>query len=419
MRVLIKNMAQLVSPVASEYATGEAMGKLNIKEDVSLLIEDGLILSVIKRGDLPYADEIIDAGGRVVMPTFTDPHTHLPFAGSRQKEFNMRIQGKGYMEIAASGGGINSTVKATRDASEDELYDISTKHLDMMIKHGTGSLEMKSGYGLNTESELKQLRVIKKLKSTYPTLDIKATFMGAHEIPLEYRGNKEGYIELVVNEMLPAVKEQGVADYCDVFCEKNVFEIAESRRILLSAIAHGFKVRLHADEIVPLKGAELAAELKAVSADHLMCISDEGIAQMVASGTVFTLLPGTTFFLMSDSYAPAKKIIEAGGIVALSTDFNPGSSFTHSMPFIINLACLKMGMTINQAINAATLNGAYAIELADKTGSIHEGKQADLLFLDAPSYEFLVYNFAVNRVAAVMKKGKIIYDCPGLSRDSL
>lgn len=407
MKTLIKNISQLVSPAAADFAAGEMLDKLDIRENVSLLIEDEKIHSVIE-GAEPAADRVIDARGQVVMPALADPHTHIPFAGTRQNEFNMRIQGKGYMEIAAAGGGINSTVTATRSASEDELFETSQKHLEMMVKHGTATVEMKSGYGLNTETELKQLRVIKRLKENSP-LDIRATFMGAHEIPAEYRDNKQGYIDMLVGEMLPAVKEQGIAEYCDIFCEQGVFEIEDSRKILTKAKELGFRVRLHADEIVPLGGAELAAELNAVSADHLMCISDEGIKRMAESGTVFTLLPGTTFFLMSDSYAPAKKIIDAGGIVSLSTDFNPGSSFTHSMQFIINLACLKMGMTINQAVNAATINGAYALELSDVTGSIHAGKQADLMFIDAPGYEFLVYNFAVNRVSAVMKKGEMIY----------
>lgn len=403
---IIKNIAQLVTPIASDCAAGDSIDQLEVRKDVALVIEDGLIAQVLS-GDAEFPDSVesIDAGGQVVLPAFTDPHTHIPFAGTRENEFNQRIQGKGYMEIAAAGGGINSTVKATRAASEEELFELSLNHLELMMRHGVASIEMKSGYGLDTETELKQLRVIQRLREATP-LDIRATFMGAHEIPPEYRGNKRGYIDLLIEEMLPAVKAQGIADYCDIFCEQDVFEIGESRRILQKAQELGFRIRLHADEIVPLGGAELAAELQAVSADHLMRISDAGIEQMVAAGTVFTMLPGTTFFLLSDDYAPAKKIIAAGGILALSTDFNPGSSFTHSLPMIINLACLRMGLTIEQAINAATINAAYALELADVTGSIHVGKQADLLFLDAPNYEFLVYNFGVNRISRVMKKGE-------------
>ena len=407
MKTLINNIGRLVTPAADRFAAGETLGRLDIKENVSLLIEDGLIKKIMDGGCVS-ADEVIDAKGQVVMPALVDPHTHIPFAGTRENEFNMRIKGKSYMEIAAAGGGINSTVRATRAASEDELFEVSKKHLDIIARHGTGTIEMKSGYGLDTETELKQLRVIKRLKESSP-LDIRATFMGAHEIPPEFKGNKEGYINLLINEMLPAVKEQGIAEYCDIFCEKEVFEIEDTRRIMTRAKELGFRLRMHADEIVPLGGAELAADLHAVSADHLMCISGEGIERMVQAGTVFTMLPGTTFFLMSDSYAPAKKIIDAGGIIALSTDFNPGSSFTHSMQFIINLACLKMGLSVDQAVCAATINGAYALEMSDKTGSIHAGKQADLMFLDAPGYEYLVYNFAVNRVSAVMKRGRFVF----------
>lgn len=408
MRTLIKNISQLVTPAKRDFASGSDLDRLDVRENVSLLIEDGLIVDILENGQTAEADETIHANNQVVMPAFVDPHTHIPFAGTRENEFNMRIQGKTYMEISRAGGGINSTVRATREASEDELYEISKKHLDRIVRHGTATIEMKSGYGLNVEDELKQLRVIRRLKES-TNLDIRATFMGAHEIPDEYKDDKDGYVRLIIEKMLPAVKEQGIAEYCDVFCEKGVFELDVTCRIMTAAKELGFRVRMHADEIVPLGGAELAADLGAVSADHLMHISDEGIRKMADAGTVFTMLPGTTFFLMSDSYAPAKKIIDAGGIIALSTDFNPGSSFTHSMPFIVNLACLRMGMTIDQAINASTINGAHALELSDKTGSIHVGKQADLLFLDAPSYEFMVYNFAINRVKSLMKKGKFLF----------
>ncbi len=410
MKKVITNISQLVTPVVQECAAGAEMDRLEVREHVSLLIENGLIAKILPNGaELPTDAELVDARGQVVLPAFTDPHTHIPFAGTRENEFNLRIQGQSYIEIAAAGGGINSTVRATRAASEDELFDQSLQHLQLLTRHGVGSIEMKSGYGLDTETELKQLRVIQRLREATP-LDIRATFMGAHEIPPEFKGNKRGYIDLLLHEMLPAVKAQGIADYCDIFCEKGVFEIDESREILLQAQQLGFKIRLHADEIVPLGGAELAAELRAVSADHLMRISDAGIEQMVAAGTVFTMLPGTTFFLLSDNYAPGKKIIERGGVLALSTDFNPGSSFSHSLPLIINLACLRMGLTIEQALNAATINAAYALELSDRTGSIHVGKQADLLFLDAPNYEFLVYNFGVNRISGVMKKGEWLAD---------
>ncbi len=409
MKILIKNIRELVSPVAQDYAILSDFKRLEVYKNVSLLVNNGIIEEIIQQpSPETEAAAVIDARNQVAMPAFVDPHTHIVFAGTREDEFNMRIKGKTYMEIAQAGGGINSTVKKTREATEEELFNFSKKNLQKMIEHGVATFEIKSGYGLNTETELKQLRVIERLKKHFP-VDIKATFLGAHEIPPEYRDNKERFIDLVINEMLPAAKEQGIAEYCDIFCEKGVFEVDESRKILTKAKELGFQIRMHADELTSLGGAELAAELGAKSADHLVYVSDKGIDSMVSKNVVFVMLPGTTFFLMSDKYAPAKKIAERGGIVALSTDFNPGSSFTHSMPMIITLACLKMGLTIEQAINAATINAAYSLDLHHKTGSIHKGKQADLIFLNVPSYKFLVYNYGVNHITTVIKKGKVIY----------
>ncbi len=409
MKILIKNIKQLVSPVNEDYAILSDFKRLNIYENVSIVVNNGIIEEII---DNPSPDVdiagVINARNQVVMPAFVDPHTHIVFGGTREDEFNMRIQGKTYMEIARAGGGINSTVKKTREAGEAELYQAAKRNILKMIEHGVATFEIKSGYGLNTETELKQLRVIQRLRENMP-VDIKATFLGAHEVPPEYKENKDKYIDILINEMLPAAKEQGIAEYCDIFCEEGVFSVEESRKILTKAKELGFKIRMHADELTPLGGAELAAELGAKSADHLVYISDKGIDAMVSKNVVFVMLPGTTFFLMSQKYAPAKKIAERGGIVALSTDFNPGSSYTHSMPMIITLACLKMGLTVEQAINAATINAAYSLDLHNKTGSIHKGKQADLIFLDIPSYKFLVYNYGVNHVTAVMKKGRIIF----------
>lgn len=407
MKKLITNIRQIVTPACQNFAAGNDMGKLNVYENSSILVENGKILQIIEGNETVGNVKKIDAENMVVMPAFVDPHTHIPFAGTRENEFNLRIQGKTYMEIASMGGGINSTVETTRNATEDEIFTQSKENMQRMIEHGVGTFEIKSGYGLDTETELKQLKVIERLKNEFP-VDVKATFLGAHEVPREYKNNKEKYIDIVINEMLPAVKKQGIADYCDIFTETGVFNIEESRKILLKAKEMGFKIRMHADELTPLGGAELASEMGALSADHLVHISDKGIEKMVEANTVFVMLPGTTFFLMSDKYAPAKKIIEKGGIVALSTDFNPGSSHTHSMPLVVTIACLKMGLTIEQAICASTLNGAFSLELSDKTGSIHEGKQADFIFLDAPNYEFLVYNFGVNRIKKIMKKGEFL-----------
>ncbi|BBB31916.1 imidazolonepropionase [Thermotomaculum hydrothermale] len=409
MRILIKNIKQLVSPVNEDFAILSDFKRLSVYENVSIVVNNGIIEEIIEEPDPDIeVAGVINARNQVVMPAFVDPHTHLVFAGTREDEFNMRIQGKTYMEIAKAGGGINSTVKKTREASEEELFKTAKRNLLKMIEHGIGTFEIKSGYGLNMETELKQLNVIQRLKETMP-VDIKATFLGAHEVPPEYRDNKQKYIDLLINEMLPAAKEQGIAEYCDIFCEEGVFDIEESREILTKAKELGFKIRMHADELTPLGGAELAAELGAKSADHLVYITDKGIDAMISKNVVFVMLPGTTFFLMSERYAPAKKIAERGGIVALSTDFNPGSSYTHSMPMIITLACLKMGLTIEQAINAATINAAYSLDLHNKTGSIHKGKQADFIFLDIPSYKFLVYNYGVNHITALIKKGKVVF----------
>ena len=405
----ITNIRQIVTPVARDFATGEMLRKLDVLEDHAIHIVDGRIAAIVP-ADTPQPSDTrkIDAENRIVMPAFVDPHTHIVFAGTREDEFNLRLMGKSYMEIAQMGGGINSTVRQTRETAEDALYEQSAENLERMIAHGVATFEIKSGYGLDTETELKQLRVIRKLQDNY-NVDIRTTFMGAHEVPLEYRDNKNAFIRLICDEMLPAVKEQGIAEYCDIFCETGVFDIEESRHILTRAIELGFRVRMHADELTPLGGAELAAEVNALSADHLVHVSDAGIDRMVAAGSVFVMLPGTTFFLRSDHYAPGRKIADRGGILALSTDFNPGSSHTHAMPLIVTIACLKMGLTIEESINAATINGAYSLRLHEQTGSIHPGKQADLLFMDAPSYKFMVYNFGVNRITDVMKRGEWIY----------
>ncbi len=409
MRTRITNIREIVTPVCPDVAVGTDMEKLTVYTDSDIILSNGIIESIVPRNQPePDIGIVLDAENSVVLPAFVDPHTHMVFGGTREDEFNLRIQGKKYMEIAAMGGGINSTVRATRNENEDTLFEHALQNLRDMIAYGTATFEIKSGYGLDTETELKQLRVIKRLQESQ-SVDIKATFLGAHEIPPEFRNRKKDFIELLCKEMLPAVRKQGIAEYCDIFCETGVFDIEESRKILNRAKELGFKLRVHADELTPLGGSELAAELGAASADHLVHITRAGIDKMVQAGVVFDMLPGTTFFLMSNHFAPARDILAADGILALSTDFNPGSSYTHSMPMVITLACLKMGLTIEQSINAATINGAYSLGLQDKTGSVHKGKQADLTFLDAPSYKFLVYNFGVNRVHAVMKKGKFIF----------
>ena len=417
MRTLLRNIGQIAGPAASDKAAGEILARLDVRTHTDILIEDGIIADFLPEGTICDADEVVDCRGQVVLPAFVDSHTHIPFAGGRSDEFNRRLQGAGYMEIAASGGGINATVRATRETSEDELYACAAEDLIRLMAHGTATMEMKSGYGLDTKTELKQLRVIRRLQESFPA-DIKATFLGAHEVPPEYRGRTEEYVTLVIEEMLPAVRQQGIAEYCDIFCEQGVFSIRQSRRIMTRALELGFKLRFHADEIAALGGAELAADLGASSADHLVRISKQGIQKTAASATVCTLLPGTTFFLLSDDYAPARDIIEAGGIIALSTDLNPGSSYTHSMQMIITLACLKMGLTIEEAINGATINGAYSLGMSEVTGSLHPGKQADVILFDAPSYHYLVYNFGVQRITGLLKCGRLVYPQTGDDRRS-
>jgi imidazolonepropionase len=354
------------------------------------------------------ATQTIDASNYVVMPGFVDPHTHPVFVNTRENEFEMRIMGKSYVEISQSGGGILSSIKAVREASEEELFNLAKKRIMKMIEYGTTTLEAKSGYGLTTESEVKMLRVIKQLQEELP-IDIVATLMGAHEIPQEYRHDREAYIRLMEDEMMPEVKRQDLAEYVDIFTEAHVYGIEESRRILKKAKELGFKIRMHADEIEAIGGAELAGELNAVSADHLGACSDEGIKAMKEGGTVAVLLPATLFSLRSKTYARARDMISQELPVAIATDYNPGSCNCDSMQFAITLSCLQMAMTPAESICAATFNAACSIERNDIIGSVEIGKQADLIFLEIPSYRFIPYHFGSNNVSKVMKKGRLVY----------
>lgn len=349
----------------------------------------------------------VDASGGTVLPGFCDPHTHLPFAGTREDEFARRIAGATYQEIAAAGGGILSTVRATRAASEEELVELARPRLARMLRHGTTSLEAKSGYGLSEEDEIKQLRALRRLAALQP-VEITATALPAHTVPPEYREDRGGYLELVCGTILPRVAREGLADCCDVFLEKGVFDAAESRRVLEAGKALGLRPRLHADQLSSGGGAELAAELGALSADHLENASAAGLAAMARAGTVAVLLPGATFFLMLREYADARRLIEAGVPVALATDFNPGSCYTESMPMILTLAVLQMRMTIEEAIVAATANAAAAIGRGDEVGTLEVGKQADIVVLDVPSHRHLGYHFGVNPIRHVVKRGEVV-----------
>ena len=376
----------------------------NIK-DSDILIIDGIIDKIDK--DIDTDCEIYDCQNRLITPGFVDPHTHPVFLNGREEEFGLRVQGATYQEIAEKGGGINSSVNGVRNASTEELVALVTKRVDRFLKLGTTTIEAKSGYGLNVESELKSLEVLDLVNQNH-IIDIIPTFLGAHSIPSEYKDNPDGYIDILCNEMIPAVAEQGIAQYCDVFCENGYFNVKQSRRILETAKKNGLIPRLHADEFEDSGAAELAAEIGAVSADHLMSVSDEGIAKMAETNVIATLLPGTTFFLGSTNYAPVKKLMEAGVEIALATDYNPGSCHIQSMPFIISLACIYMGMSVDDALISATFNSAKTLNLEKEIGSIEVGKKADIIIWDLEKLIEIPYNVTDVPIIKVMKDGRFI-----------
>jgi imidazolonepropionase len=379
----------------------EQMNRLSIIKNGSVAIKNGLIVDVGR--NLRYkAETTIDASGKLVMPGFVDPHTHVVFAGSREFELDLKIAGLPYMEILKRGGGIFYTVNETRKASRTQLLQQSKKRLDTMLLHGTTSCEAKTGYGLNVETEIKMLKVQKNLQENHP-IDLVSTFLGAHTIPKDQQASE--YIRKVITEMLP--KTKGLARFCDVFCEKGVFTVAQSRKILNAGKQYGLIPKIHADEIVDTGGASLAAEVGAISADHLLMSSETGLRAMAQNGVIGVLLPGTPFCLMMQRYAPARRIIDYGVPVALATDLNP-NCWTESMQLMIQLACLKMRLTPAEAVTAATFNAACAIGVQDRVGSLEVGKQADCIILDCPNHQFLPYHFGVNLVETVVKKGRML-----------
>lgn len=410
--LLITNIKQLLTLAGPQRArSGSEMNDLGIILNAGIAIKDDKIVAVgnSKEIESQYtADQKICADGKVVMPGFVDPHTHTIFVDSREKEFEMRVMGKSYVEISKAGGGIRNSIKDVREATEETLLNLAEKRINKMISMGTTTVETKSGYGLSLASELKMLRVIKALGEK-SSIEIVATFMGAHEFPAEYKENKQEYIRILKEEMMPAVKEQNIAEYCDIFTEAHVFDIDQSYDIMKSAKDLGFKLRFHADEIEPIGGAELAAKLGAVSVDHLGACSDEGIEAMKKAGTIATLLPATIFSLGMKSYARARDMIALGLPVALATDYNPGSCNCDSMQFVTSLACLQMKMTPAEAICASTINAAYALERGDNIGSIEVGKQADILLMDMPAYQSLPFHLGSSVVDLVIKKGSIIF----------
>lgn len=413
--LLIHNASQLLT-LAGGPQRGNELGNLGFIPDGAVLIEHEMIAAVGTSTNLlqqyPTADRL-DAQGNVVMPGFVDPHTHLVWAGDRSAEFEMRLQGKTYMQIMAAGGGILSTVKATREASLEDLVSQSQQRAQQAFRHGTTTMEAKSGYGLDIETELKQLQASLRINHEGP-IELAATFMGAHAIPPEYQGDPDAYVTFLCEQALPKVKSWWSAHangqplpFVDVFCEQGAFDLNQTRRIFTAAKALGFPLKVHADEFENLGGANLAAELGAVSADHLVKTSQSDIQKLAASNTVAVSLPGTPFGLAQSDYTPAQKIIASNGLLALATDLNPGTSWCESMQFIIALACRYMKLTPAQAIAASTINAAAAIQREKSIGSIEVNKQADLLVLSVDDFRHLGYRFGTNLVSNVIKKGKV------------
>lgn len=413
METLIRHIGQLVTPEGYKALRGAAMGQLKIINNAAIYIRDGIIQQVGKDAELAAMlahrldeIEIISAHHKCVMPGIVDPHTHFLFAGAREKEFTNRLKGKPYLEILAEGGGICATMRATREAGEPELYAKAKALLVKMLRMGITTIEGKSGYGLDKENELKMLRVLKKLQQREP-VNLVTTFLGAHAVPPEYQDNSDGYVEYIINEMLPVIAEEGLAEFTDVFCEKGVFTNEQTRKILSAAKQAGMKVKMHADEMHSSGGAGLAVDMDCFSADHLLAISEADVEKIAASDTVAVLLPATAF-CMRKNFAPARKMIDKGAIVALASDYNPGSCYTYSVPLIIALAVISMNMSLEEVITAMTLNAAAAIDRAAAVGSIQPGKKADLLILDTLDYRNLVYETGINLVGQVIKDGKCV-----------
>ncbi|MEZ5360416.1 MAG: imidazolonepropionase [Candidatus Zixiibacteriota bacterium] len=413
--LLIENIGQLVTMQGPVPRRGLQMADIGLIENAFVAVS-GADIAVIGRmedmtGKVDPAEHctVISAENKVVTPGLIDPHTHPVFARTRELEFEMRLAGKTYMEIAAAGGGIRSSVRHLREMDDDKLYANARKTIETMMRFGVTSMEAKSGYGLSTEAELKMLEIIKRLNEQ-ETMDLYPTFLGAHEVPDEYRDRRDEYIDLVINDMIPSVAEKDLALFCDVFCEEGVFTVDESRRILQAAQKAGMIAKLHADEIKSTGGAELAVEIGAISADHLGCISDKGIDMLADSDTIAVLLPGTAFALDLKDTAPARKMIEKGVAVALSTDCNPGSSMTESMPMIITLAALKLKMTAAESLSAVTVNAACAIGKGDSLGRLEEDLPADIVIWDMKDYRELPYHYGVNLVEKVIKNGKVVIE---------
>lgn len=413
-RTLITHLAQLATPLGDGMRCGPAMGRLRVLEDAAVYLEEDRIVrvdttdAVLRQVRDPDGCAVIDGTGRCAVPGFVDSHTHFIFGGYRPDEFLARLRGAAYLDLLRAGGGIQRTVAQTRAASEETLFALGRARLRGMLEQGVTTAEGKSGYGLDLSCELRQLRVMRALDREGP-VEVVPTYLGGHAVPAEYAGRPEAYLDFMLETVLPQVKAGRLAEFCDVFCEEGVFSVAQSRRLLRGAQKLGFGCKIHADEIRPLGGAELAGELKAVSADHLLTASPEGAAALARNGVVATLLPCTAFCL-AKPYAPARAMIDSGCAVALASDFNPGSCFCNSIPLMMALAVIHMGMTAEEALTALTLNGAAAVGRAGRVGSLEPGKQADIVLLRYPSYAYLVYHTGANLVDTVLKKGRVVYE---------
>ena len=412
-KMLLKNAAELVTCRGAAPKVGSAMADIGVIPDGAMWIEDGVIRRVGTTAEIVAVldgepDEVIDAAGRCVMPGFVDPHTHFLFGGNRAEEFSWRLRGDTYMQIMERGGGIVNSVRATREATKEELAEVGWKRLCSMLSFGVTTVEGKSGYGLDAATELKQLEVMAQLNREH-VVEVVSTFMGAHATPPEYKGRTGEFVEYLLEKVLPEVAARKLAEFCDVFCEKGVFSVDQSRKLLTAAQGLGLRAKVHADEIVTFGGAELSAELGAVSAEHLLHASDAGIRRMGEAGVIAVLLPATAFCLR-EPYARARFMIDAGVPVALATDFNPGSCFSESIPLVIALAALYMQMTPAEIVTALTINAAAAVGRADRIGSLEVGKQADFIMLSHPSHLYLPYHAGVNCVETVVKRGQIVHD---------
>ncbi len=410
MNLLIKNIKQLVTVASNgkSFKAGKEMRELSVIENAAVLIENGIIQRIGSSDELSAGSDIdvLDAGNRVALPGFVDSHTHAVFAGSRENEFSMRSEGKSYQDIARAGGGILSTMTATRAATKKELLRSAERRLNEMMKHGTTTVEIKSGYGLNAESETKILDVIHDLHRDH-YMTIVPTFLGAHAFPPEFAEDKNGYVDIITNKMLPYIGGRQLATFCDVFCDEGYFDLHQTEQILLEAKRYGLIPKMHSDQLAAIGGTELGVHLNAISVDHLEHLTTSGVNALKKSTTIATVLPGSSFFL-NQPYAPARSIIEANIPLAIATDFNPGSSMAFSMPMMMTIACTQMHMTPEEAIASATLNGAAALGLSDEIGSIEVGKQADIVIYDVPNYAYIAYHYGINHVWKVIKNGTVL-----------